>query len=56
MSQYLEKWINQVSVRATSSVKKILVANKIDLKETGIREVSADEGRKIAQKHNLKYL
>ena len=33
----LEKWINQVNQRTTSSVKKILVANKIDLKGDNIR-------------------
>ena len=33
----LEKWINQVNQRTTSSVKKILVANKIDLKGEKLR-------------------
>ena len=42
MGQIIEKWIHQVNARTTSSVKKILVANKIDLKEIGMREVSTD--------------
>lgn len=42
--------------RTSSSVKKILVANKIDLKSEGLREISYDEGKKMAEKYNLKYL
>lgn len=48
----IEKWIQQVNQRTSPSVKKILVANKIDCLNSE-REVTITEGCKMAELYGL---
>jgi Ras-related protein Rab-8A len=51
----MEKWINQVNQRTSSSVKKVLVANKIDVNKEDV-EVLRYEGQEMANRYNLQFL
>jgi len=49
----LENWFNEIK-KASPDISSILVGNKIDLKNE--REVSTEDGEKIAKKLNLSYI
>jgi small GTP-binding protein len=49
----LENWFNEIK-KASPNISLILVGNKIDLKKE--REVSTEDGEKIAKKLNLSYI
>jgi len=48
----VETWLNQIEKNADEDIMKILVANKMDLPD---QEVSEDDGRRLAEKHNMEF-
>lgn len=51
----VEKWIAQVNQRTPASVRKLLIANKVDV-EAEKREVAREEGEAMADKYGLQYV
>jgi GTPase SAR1 family protein len=50
----IENWINQVEKHAGDNVTRALVGNKSDMLEA--RQVSADEGKELADHYNVRFL
>ncbi|EGR28304.1 Ras family protein, putative [Ichthyophthirius multifiliis] len=46
-------WMKQINMHADANVKKIIIANKCDMKDE--RKVSTKEGEDLAEKYNVNY-
>lgn len=47
----MQTWVDSVKDNSSSNIKCVLVGNKIDLQ----REVLTDEGKKVAEYHNIPF-
>jgi len=47
----IQEWINSISDNASTSIKMVLVGNKIDLS----RDVTKDEGKKLAENYKIPF-
>src|SRR5690606_36534776 len=50
--KYISHWANLVSSESTSTIKKVLVGNKIDMRD---RVISYEEGKSLAIIMNIQY-
>eukprot|EP00929_Paragymnodinium_shiwhaense_P037556 TRINITY_DN19993_c0_g1_i1.p1 TRINITY_DN19993_c0_g1~~TRINITY_DN19993_c0_g1_i1.p1 ORF type:complete len:212 (-),score=41.48 TRINITY_DN19993_c0_g1_i1:158-793(-) len=48
-------WVEQLSQHGPDGVPRILVGNKADLDDEGLRKVSKSEGEELAKKHGLAF-
>ena len=51
----IEYWIKQIEQNSKKDVAKILVASKCDLKNSPDYVVESEEGKKLAEKHKIKF-
>ena len=50
------KWLSYArSIRPSHALPGVLIANKVDLKESGRMAISSEEGREFAEKQGLEY-
>jgi small GTP-binding protein len=50
----IKNWISQIKENSTEKVKICLVGNKCDM--TGMRKIQYEDGEKLAQEHDLKFI
>lgn len=50
----IDTWMTEVEKHASDNVSRILVGNKWDLDES--RQVSTDEGKELADQHNIRFM
>ncbi len=47
----IQEWVDSIADNASANIKMVLVGNKIDL----TRDVTKDEGKKLAQSYNIPF-
>lgn len=48
-------WVEQLSQHGPDGVPRVLIGNKADLDDDGLRKVSKEEGEQLAEKHGLAF-